>query len=76
MAADVGRLLKVLDLHCVYRRRLLMHHADFLRVACDSDPARSVSGMLGEPAGQFAVAPMIARGLDVRVFWSAGALLF
>jgi len=54
---------KVLDLHLRLRAPLLRHHADSSAVAWRQRSARLSVLMLGGAAGQFAVGPMIARGL-------------
>jgi MFS family permease len=76
MAADVGRLLQGVGSAFAFTGAVYLASRGFppSRLAT-AIGATQCLGMLGGAAGQFAVAPMIARGLDVRVFWlGMGAL--
>ncbi len=76
MAADVGRLLQGVGSAFAFTGAVYLASRGFppSRLAT-AIGATQCLGMLGGAAGQFAVAPMIERGLDVRVFWlGMGAL--
>jgi MFS family permease len=70
MAADVGRLLQGVGSAFAFTGGVYLASRGFppSRLAT-AIGATQCLGMLGGAAGQFAVAPMIERGLDVRVFW-------
>src|SRR5260370_23288226 len=70
MAADVGRLLQGVGSVFAFTGAVYLASRGFPpRRLATALGATQCLGMLGGAAGQFAVAPMIARGLDVRVFW-------
>jgi MFS family permease len=76
MAADVGRLLQGVGSAFAFTGGVYLAAHGFppTRLAT-AIGATQCLGMLGGAAGQFAVAPMIERGLDVKVFWlGMGAL--
>ena len=70
LAGDVGRLLQGAGSAFAFTGAVYLASRGFsARRLATAIGATQCLGMLGGSAGQFAVGPMIARGLDVKTFW-------